>query len=268
MQVVTPPLPAGDDAAERVVLRDGSVATLRPSRAGDAAALKQFFRSLSPESRRRRFFMPSEPSDALIGRLCDSTDPARALTLLAIRIVDGEARPVAVGSYLSEGPAVAEVAFAVDDRFHGRGLGTVLLERLAASAIAHGFRRFEATTLAENAAMLEVFRESGFEVRSRPESGTIAVRLSLAATAETVASEDRRNRLPRSRRSNHFSSHRRSRWWALRVTRAASAGACSKRCARAGIVGPFIRSTRTRPTSTACRVTRTCARRRPESTLP
>jgi len=38
MQVVTPPLPAGDDAAERVVLRDGSVATLRPSRAGDAAA--------------------------------------------------------------------------------------------------------------------------------------------------------------------------------------------------------------------------------------
>ena len=195
MQVITPPLPAGDDAAERVVLRDGSVATLRPSRAGDAAALKQFFRSLSPESRRRRFFTPSEPSDALIDRLCDSSDPARALTLLAIRIVDGEARPVAVGSYLSEGPTVAEVAFAVDDRFHGRGLGTVLLERLAASAIAHGFRRFEATTLAENAAMLEVFRESGFEVRSRPESGTIAVRLSLDATAETVASEDRRNAL-------------------------------------------------------------------------
>jgi acetyl coenzyme A synthetase (ADP forming)-like protein len=43
--------------------------------------------------------------------------------------------------------------------------------------------------------MLEVFRESGFEIRSRPESGTIEVRLSLDPTAETVASEDRHNAL-------------------------------------------------------------------------
>ncbi len=195
MKILNPPLPAGDDTAERVVLRDGSVATLRPSRNDDAPALKQFFHDLSPESRRRRFFTLSEPPDTVIGRLCDSSDPARALTLLAIRTVDGDARPVAVGSYLAESPAVAEVAFAVDDRFHGRGLATVLLERLAASAIAHDFRRFEATTLAENTAMLEVFRESGFEVRARSESGTIAVRLSLDATAETVASGDRRNAL-------------------------------------------------------------------------
>jgi acetyl coenzyme A synthetase (ADP forming)-like protein len=195
MRLLTPPLPAGDDTAERVVLRDGSVARLRPSRADDAPALKQFFHNLSPESLRRRFFILSEPPDTVIERLCDSSDPARALTLLAIRIVDGDARPIAVGSYLAESPAAAEVAFAVDDRFHGKGIGTVLLERLAASAIAHGFRRFEATTLAENTAMLEVFRESGFEIRARSESGTIAVRLSLDPTAKTVASEDRRNAL-------------------------------------------------------------------------
>jgi acetyl coenzyme A synthetase (ADP forming)-like protein len=195
MKVIVPPLPAGDDAAERVVLRDGSVATLRPSRGDDAPSLKRFFHDLSPESRRRRFFTLAEPGSALIEKLCDSSDPVRALTLLAIRVVDGEARPIAVGSYLAESPTAAEVAFAVDDRFHGKGLGTVLLERLAAAAIAHGFRRFEATTLAENAQMLEVFRESGFEIRSRPESGTIAVRLSLDPTAEAVASEDRRNAL-------------------------------------------------------------------------
>jgi predicted CoA-binding protein/GNAT superfamily N-acetyltransferase len=193
MKMIVSPLPAADDAAERVVLRDGSVASLRPSRRDDAAALKRFFHDLSPESRRRRFFTLAEPPDAIVERLCDSTDPARGLTLLAIRSVDGEARPVAVGSYIAESATSAEAAFAVDDRFHGKGLGTVLLERLAASAIAHGFRRFEATTLAENAPMLEVFHESGFEIRSRPESGTIAVRLSLDPTAETVASEDRRN---------------------------------------------------------------------------
>jgi len=195
MRVVPPPLPAADDAAERVVMRDGSVATLRPSRAEDGPALKQFFHELSPESRRRRFFTLAEPGDRLITRLCDSSDPSSAVTLLCIRIVDGAPRPIAVGSYIAESPTSAEAAFAVDDRFQGRGLGTILLERLAASAIAHGFHRLEATTLADNTAMLEVFHESGFEIRSRPESGTVAVRLSLDPTTDTIACEDRRNAL-------------------------------------------------------------------------
>jgi hypothetical protein len=61
MKIITPPLPASDDAAERVVLRDGSVATLRPSRHDDVPALRRFFQDLSPESRRRRFFTASPP---------------------------------------------------------------------------------------------------------------------------------------------------------------------------------------------------------------
>jgi acetyl coenzyme A synthetase (ADP forming)-like protein len=194
MKILTPPLPASDDTTGRVVLRDGSVATLRPAQRADAPALRRFFHDLSPESRRRRFFSYAEPADALIDRLSDSTDWTVALTLLALRVVEGESRPVAVGSYIAIGPGTAEAAFAVDDRFQGKGFGTVLLERLAIAAAEHGFRRFEATTLAENTAMLEVFRESGFEIRSRFElGGTVALQLSLDPTATAVASEERRN---------------------------------------------------------------------------
>jgi GNAT superfamily N-acetyltransferase len=39
-------------------------------------------------------------------------------------------------------------AFAVDDRFHGKGIATSMLERSARIATAHGFRWFEASTLA------------------------------------------------------------------------------------------------------------------------
>jgi hypothetical protein len=63
MKLMTPPLPAADDMAERVVLRDGSVATLRPSCTDDVPALTRFFHDLSPESRRRRFFTLSAPSE-------------------------------------------------------------------------------------------------------------------------------------------------------------------------------------------------------------
>jgi acetyl coenzyme A synthetase (ADP forming)-like protein len=192
MQIVTPPLPAADDSAMRAVLRDGSVATLKFAEADDHRAIRRFFHDLSPESRRKRFFTFAEPAEDLIGRLCDSSDPARAATILAVRIVDGEERPIAVGSYVSTSNGSAEAAFAVDDRYHGKGLGTILLERLAAHAAAHGLRRFEATTLPENAAMLEVFHESGFEIRSKTMRGTIDVQLSLDPTSTTVAAAERR----------------------------------------------------------------------------
>ncbi len=192
MQRLTPPLPSLDDAALRAVLRDGSVVTLKVTDPADHAAVRRFFHDLSPESRRRRFFAIAEPSDALIARICDSSKPADALTLLCLRQVEGEVRPIAIGSYILEEGAAAEAAFAVADAFQGRGLGTVLLERLAAIAAAHGIRRFDATTLPENAQMLEVFYESGFEIRSKTESGVISVQLSLDPTNDTVASAERR----------------------------------------------------------------------------
>jgi CoA binding domain len=44
--------------------------------------------------------------------------------------------------------------------------------------------------------MLDVFRESGFEIRSRlQDSGTVGLQLSLDPTAEAVALEDRRKAL-------------------------------------------------------------------------
>ncbi|HZP49045.1 MAG TPA: GNAT family N-acetyltransferase [Vicinamibacterales bacterium] len=192
MQRLTPPLPSLDDAALRAVLRDGSVVTLKIAEPADRDAVRRFFHDLSPESRRRRFFAIAEPSDALVARLCDASRPAEAATLLCLRQVGGEVRPIAIGSYIGEGGSAAEVAFAVADAFQGKGLGTVLLERLAGMAAAYGVRRFDATTLPENAQMLEVFYESGFEIRSKTEAGTIAVQLSLDPTSDTIASAERR----------------------------------------------------------------------------
>ena len=44
-------------------------------------------------------------------------------------------------------PAAAEVSFAVADELQGRGIGTRLLEQLAALAAAHGVERFVAQVL-------------------------------------------------------------------------------------------------------------------------
>ena len=50
------------------------------------------------------------------------------------------------------------------DHLHGCGLGTLLIERLAVIAEHQGIPYFVAEVLAENRAMLDVFRE-GFDAR-------------------------------------------------------------------------------------------------------
>src|SRR5881394_2673343 len=86
MHPLAPAPPALDDpAGPRLVLRDGTVATVRRSTPADRETMRQFFHELSAESRRRRFFTASEPADALVDRLCDSEDERRSVTLVAVR---------------------------------------------------------------------------------------------------------------------------------------------------------------------------------------
>jgi GNAT superfamily N-acetyltransferase len=184
-------VPNHDDRAEsdRLTLPDGTIAQLRSATRLDGGALQAFFERLSPESRYRRFFSPTLPRAELIASLCDNRDPRSALTLLVILPHNGKRRIIASGSYLAKDEQSAEVALAVDDAFHGKGLGTLLLKRLAAQAVRNGFTRFWAITQADNEAMLDVFRESGFAANQRLIGREIEVNLSLVQAQEALSSE-------------------------------------------------------------------------------
>src|SRR4051794_3539599 len=193
MHSAPPVTPAVDDLeAPRVTLRDGSVATVRPSVGADAPAIHVFFHQLSAESRRYRFFSMGAPRHQLVEQFADSTNPRRALTLIALRRVNDAECVIAVASYVALTGSAAEVAFAVDDRFQGKGIGTLLLERLAVHAARHGFLTLHASVLVDNIAMREVFRDSGFAIRSELSAGVIELQLSVSASAEGVARAERR----------------------------------------------------------------------------
>src|SRR5688500_14532588 len=119
-------------STSRLVLRDGSTAGVRPATVSDRATMRRFFEELSPESRRLRSLAASHASEALLTRLCDNGDPHKALALIACRRDDRGVQIIGIGSYFAGSDASAEAAFAVDDRFHGRGIATALLERLVA----------------------------------------------------------------------------------------------------------------------------------------
>jgi len=189
--------PPYQDAAEcgRLILRDGTTAQIRPARLEDCDALRVFFERLSPESRRRRFFSASTPRSELLTTLCDDSNPKSAFTLMVIRTEEGAPCIVATGSYLAKNDSTAEVAFAVDDALQGKGLGTLLLERLALLAVRNGFTRFWAVTHTDNQAMRDVFHESGFTVEERLQGGEIEVDLSVVPSETSVARLEMRDRV-------------------------------------------------------------------------
>lgn len=178
----------------RLILRDGSTASIRLSQPDDLPAVKEFYMRLSPQSRRMRFFSESKPGEDVMLNLCDSTDPRKGMTLLVWRYLDGASRIVATGSYIADGEHSAEFAVAVDDGFHGKGLGGLILERLSILATSHGFNHFNAFTHVNNTPMLDVFRTSGFQLREQFEDGVIKVDLSLLtgeASSQHAAQRDR-----------------------------------------------------------------------------
>jgi acetate---CoA ligase (ADP-forming) len=179
----------------RLILRDGSTATIRIARPSDTKAMAEFFDSLSETSTWRRFFSSSGPSEKMIQSFCDSSNPQARLSLVVTRLSDAGPVIIATGTYVARDESSAEVAFAVDDRFQGKGIGTLLLERLAILAVSNGIQHFWALTMMENQPMLDVFRNSGFECRSRLDQGYVEIDLSVIPSEASVARADLRDRV-------------------------------------------------------------------------
>ena len=174
------PVPYQDSAeAGRLILRDGTTATVRLAQSQDRDLMAAFFSRLSKDSRQRRFFSRAEPTAKLIEAFCDDSDPRKRLCLIVTRAVGARSRIIASANYMAHDEATAEIALAVDDAFQGKGIGSLLLERLAVLAARNGFRRFWAITRPDNRPMLDVFRKSGFECRSRVDQGNVEIDLSV-----------------------------------------------------------------------------------------
>ena len=79
----------------------------------------------------------------------------------------------------------------MSDQDRGRGLGSLLLEHLAALGREHGVSRFEAEVLAENYGMLGC-SGAGFAVSRQTQDGEVSVELRTEASAAVIDAADRR----------------------------------------------------------------------------
>lgn len=149
------------EAEQRLTLRDGSVAIVRPLERDDRSLVQAVFEQMGEEARFLRFLGFKKQLSARDLETLTAIDHHRHEALVALDAESGEAVAVARMMREPERPDKAEASVAVADAWQGRGLGGMLLERLVGRARENGVRCFTAVLLTRNSAMLHLFQRAG-----------------------------------------------------------------------------------------------------------
>jgi len=186
------------------LLADGTTVEIRVAGPDDFDAVKAMHEALSPDNTYLRFFNFSQMAAGTEARrICRDPSPDQ-VALLALS--GGEV--VGCASYVRAGEpgpgrrsGVAEIAFAVADHMHHRGIATLLLEHLVSYARSHQISTFTAQTLTENRAMLNVFADAGLPMERHVEDGVFETTFPLPAAALTTSLDSYLNTVAERERS-------------------------------------------------------------------
>ncbi|WP_438001585.1 GNAT family N-acetyltransferase [Sorangium sp. So ce185] len=161
--------------ARAASLPSGEALLCRPVRLSDEAALQDLFYRLSDESVYRRFMShkrehPHEEMQQLV-----NLDYEQNMAIVACA---GPERDAVVGMArydVDPKNNLADIAFVVRDEWQGKGVGTLLMRRMAEIARARGLSGFEADVLLSNKAMMRVLEKSGLRLSLDLEAGVYHV---------------------------------------------------------------------------------------------
>jgi acetyltransferase len=166
-------------------LGDDSEALIRVIRPDDEPLIIALHAGHSERTIRMRFFgMVKTLSYDSLARLC-RLDFEREMALVA-EGKDAEGRPQLLGVsryFLSPQTGDAEFAVVVGDAWQGQGLGWHLMTRLIEVARARGVKRLVGVVLCENATMLQLMRELGFQSGPSDDPAVVEVALDLTSSA-------------------------------------------------------------------------------------
>lgn len=158
--------------------------SVRPVEPGDAPALAAFYAGLSPDARHARFMATLGAISELEATHFATADHRTREGLVAVLREAGPRDGEIVGHLCLEPAGAAGVEFGVvvagDQR--RRGIGTALLERGRAWALARGFRRLAGTTLVDNVAMLRLARDLGGSRVRTAGAGVVSLELTAGGT--------------------------------------------------------------------------------------
>jgi ribosomal protein S18 acetylase RimI-like enzyme len=153
---------------------------IRPLRNGDTQSVARLFERLSAQSRVRRF---NAAKPRLTERELATLARVDARTHSLVAWVDGDPEPAGFAQLVRDADerTRAEVAFAVADVYHRRGIGSALVDQLAADARAAGITHLTAMIQSSNTAALALVQRVARPVDVRFEGGETSLVAALPA---------------------------------------------------------------------------------------
>lgn len=166
-------------------LRDGRPVTVRAVRPDDKDKIIAAFHELEPESIYSRYFQHKRALTAQELKNLTEIDFDEEVVLVVTteqsgqEIIIGSARFIAYKDV--DGHWCAEIAFTVEEDYHGQGIASSLMRHLTRLGRDRGLARFRADVLPGNNAMLAVFSRSGLPMTTEPHFDVVHVTLDLSS---------------------------------------------------------------------------------------
>ena len=162
------------------LLADGTTLTIRAPGPEDYEPVRRLHEAMSPDNLYFRFFSASRVSaEREARRVCLAGGPG----LVALLGLLGD-EVVGVASYqLTADAAAAELALAVADGMHRRGVATLLLEHLVSLGRARGVKVLVADVLPDNYPVLRVLSDAGLAVWRKFADGVVELSMPVPRNA-------------------------------------------------------------------------------------
>lgn len=175
--------PAPPDPDERIlVLRDGSEVRLRPAGSADEPLVAALHARCSPATRRGRFLSPTPRLGP--GELEELLGGDGGEAVLAVTVDGGSL--VGLATLAPGGPAAVRFGVIVADAWHGRGVATALLRRLADTAAERGVETLVGTARPDDVGLTRLLRRAGLRPSAEITDGEVRLRAALPVPAAPV----------------------------------------------------------------------------------
>lgn len=175
--------PADPGHADRILLlRDGSEVRMRAAGPADAPLVAALHARCSPATRRSRFLSPAPRLDpAEVVRLLGGDDGE---AVLAVTVDGGSA--VGIATVGPDGPDAARFGVLVEDAWHGRGVATALLRRVADTAGERGLHELTGVARPDDLGVTRLLRRAGLRPSAEISDGEVRLRAALPSASGTL----------------------------------------------------------------------------------
>ncbi len=164
-------------------IKNGMTVTVRAIRPEDKDRVLDFFRNLEGESIYTRLFTAKGELTEKDLKWATEVDFEKAMALVVTKSEGQTETIMGGGRYVTYdapgGQHRAELAFMVEEDYHGLGIASRILRHLIGIARDRGIAMFEAEVLAGNKAMLNVFARSGLPMKQSLDGKVIHITLEL-----------------------------------------------------------------------------------------